>query len=107
MQNPVPTAKIYTWDGNKLSKLNPTAAITTKIDKAIKRYPKMFVMLESAVEPGCFGTSSFSMADCFVMPILNATNMFDEGKEAIANSPKLNDYFAKMQERVSFQATAK
>ena len=24
------------------------------------------------------------MADCFVMPILNATNMFDEGKEAIA-----------------------
>lgn len=81
--------------------------VRTKIDKAIKRFPKMFAMLESAVEPGCFGTSSFSMADCFVMPILNATNMFNEGKEAIANSPKLNDYFAEMQERLSFQATAK
>ena len=81
--------------------------VRTKIDKAIKRFPKMFAMLEAAVGPGCFGSASFSMADCFVIPILNATNMWEEGKDAIANSPKLNDYFRKMQERPSFQATAK
>ena len=81
--------------------------VRTKIDKALKRFPKMFAMLEAAVEPGFFGSASFSMADCFVIPILNATNMWEEGKEAIANSPKLNNYFTKMQERPSFQATAK
>ena len=81
--------------------------VRTKIDKALKRFPKMFAMLEAAVEPGFLGSSSFSMADCFVIPILNATNMWEEGKGAIANSPKLNNYFTKMQERPSFQATAK
>jgi glutathione S-transferase len=80
--------------------------VRTKIDKTIKRFPKMFKMLEDAVSAGCFGTASFSMADCFVMPILHATNIWDEGKEAIANSPKLNDYFTKYQDRESFKATA-
>lgn len=79
--------------------------VRTKIDKAIKRFPKMFAMLEEAASEGCFGTASFSMADCFIMPILNATNMFEEGKGAIANSPKLNAYFTKMQDRESFKAT--
>ncbi len=80
--------------------------VRTKIDKTIKRFPKMFKMLEDAASAGCFGTASFSMADCFVMPILNATNMWEEGKEAIANSPKLNAYFTKNQDRESFKATA-
>jgi glutathione S-transferase len=80
--------------------------VRTKIDKTIKRFPKMFKMLEDAASAGCFGTASFSMADCFVMPILHATNIWDEGKEAIANSPKLNDYFTKNQDRESFKATA-
>lgn len=80
--------------------------VRTKIDKAIRRFPRMFGMLEAAVENGCFGTGSFSMADCFVLPILNATNMWDEGKEAIAGSPKLNAYFTAMQDRDSFKATA-
>jgi glutathione S-transferase len=80
--------------------------VRTKIDKALKRFPKMFKMLEDAASAGCFGAASFSMADCFVMPILNATNMWDEGKEAIVNSPKLNDYFTKNQDRESFKATA-
>ena len=80
--------------------------IRTTIDKAIKRFPRMFRMLEAAVEPGFFGTSSFSMADCFILPILNSTNRWEEGEEAIASSPKLAAYFTQMQERASFQSTA-
>ena len=63
-------------------------------------------MLEAAVEPGFFGTASFSMADCFILPILNSTNRWEEGEEAIASSPKLAAYFTQMQERASFQSTA-
>ena len=79
--------------------------VRTKIDKAIKRFPRMFSALESAVDDGCFGTAFFSMADCFLMPILNATSRFQEGKDAIVASPKLNKYFTQMQERESFKAT--
>ena len=80
--------------------------VRTKIDKAIKRFPRMFSALETAVGSGYFGTASFSMADCFILPILNATNLWEEGQEAIAGSPKLAEYFRSMQERPSFKATA-
>ena len=80
--------------------------VRTKIDPALKRFPKMFRMLEAAVAGGYFGGSEFSMADCFIAPILNATSNFPEGKEAIAGSPGVAAYFAKMQERASFKATA-
>ena len=80
--------------------------VRTKIDPALKRFPKMFRMLEAAVAGGYFGGSEFSMADCFIAPILNATSNFPEGKEAIAGSPGVVAYFAKMQERASFKATA-
>ncbi|MEE2689511.1 MAG: glutathione S-transferase family protein [Pseudomonadota bacterium] len=80
--------------------------VRTKIDKALKRFPRMFRTLETAVETGFFGTASFSMADCFILPILNATNLWEEGQEAIASSPKLAEYFRLMQKRPSFEATA-
>ena len=80
--------------------------VRTKIDPALKRFPKMFRMLEAAVADGYFGCSEFSMADCFIAPILNAVSNFPEGKEAITGSPGVAAYFAKMQERPSFQATA-
>jgi glutathione S-transferase len=80
--------------------------VRTKIDKALKRFPKMFATLEAAVADGFFGTAAFSMADCFLLPILNATNNFEEGKAAIAGAPNLSAYFTKMQERESFKATA-
>ncbi|MEC7807422.1 MAG: glutathione S-transferase domain-containing protein, partial [Pseudomonadota bacterium] len=80
--------------------------VRTKIDKALKRFPRMFRTLETAVETGFFGTALFSMADCFILPILNATNLWEEGQEAIASSPKLAEYFRLMQKRPSFEATA-
>jgi glutathione S-transferase len=80
--------------------------VRTKIDPALKRFPKMFGMLEAAVADGYFGGSEFSMADCFIVPILNATSNFPEGKVAIAGSPTLAAYFARMQQRPSFVATA-
>lgn len=80
--------------------------VRTKIDPAIKRFPKMFAILEAAVADGHFGGADFSMADCFAAPILNATNNFPEGKAAIEGSPGVAAYFARMQKRPSFVATA-
>ena len=45
--------------------------IRDEIDKAIKGFPKVFRILNDAVSFGYFGSDEFSMADCFLMPILN------------------------------------
>lgn len=76
--------------------------VRTKIDKALKRFPRMIGMLEKAVAPGYLGTASFSMADCFLVPILNALQLFPEGKEAFENSKTLQAYFGQVAERASF-----
>lgn len=80
--------------------------VRTKIDKAIKRFPKMFAMLEAAVADGYLGSSDFGMADCFLAPILNAASGFPEGKAALDGSPMLSAYFSRIQSRPSFAATA-
>jgi glutathione S-transferase len=80
--------------------------VRDKIDVALKRFPRMFRTLEAAVAGGYFGTDSFSMADCFILPILSATNLWEEGKAAIAGAPGLAAYFDRMQDRPSFKATA-
>jgi glutathione S-transferase len=80
--------------------------VRTKIDKAIKRFPKMFGMIEASLADGYLGGESFTMADCFLAPILNAASNFPEGKAAIEASTAISAYMAKMNERPSFQATA-
>jgi glutathione S-transferase len=80
--------------------------VRTKIDPALKRFPRMIAMLEKAVAPGYFGTGSFSMADCFLMPILAATRQFPEGKEQLGASGAIKDYFGRVAERPSFANTA-
>ena len=80
--------------------------VRAKIDTALRRFPHIFGLLENAVAAGLFGTNAFSMADCIVMPIFNATNNFSEGKVAIAEKPGLSAYFGRMQEWASFKATA-
>jgi len=80
--------------------------VRTKIDKAIKRFPKMFGMIEASLADGYLGGDSFTMADCFLAPILNAASNFPEGKAAIEASTAISAYMAKMNERPSFQATA-
>jgi glutathione S-transferase len=81
--------------------------VRTKIDKAIKRFPSMFGKLETAVAGGYFGTSDFSMADCFLMPILAAGNNYPEAKEALENSSALSEYFERVGQRPSFTDTAR
>ena len=76
------------------------------IDETIKRLPKMFAMLDAAVADGFLGGDTFTMADCFLMPILAAVQKFPEGKACTENSPNLQAYFAKLSERDSFKATA-
>ena len=76
------------------------------IDETIKRLPKMFAMLDAAVADGFLGGDTFTMADCFLMPILAAVQNFPEGKACMENSPNLQAYFAKLSERYSFKATA-
>lgn len=80
--------------------------IRTEIDKAVKRFPRMFGMLNDAVVPGYLGGAAFSMADCFLMPILAGARMFPEGKEHLAGNAALAAYFDKVAERPSFIETA-
>ena len=80
--------------------------VRSKIDKAIKRFPKMFGMIEASLADGYLGGDSFTMADCFLAPILNAASNFPEGKAAIEASTAISAYMAKMNQRPSFQATA-
>lgn len=80
--------------------------VRTKIDPALKRFPRMISLIEEAVAPGYFGTGAFSMADCFVMPILAATQLFPEGKEQLGASSAIQDYFGRVAERDSFKNTA-
>ena len=80
--------------------------VRTEIDKALKRFPRMFAMLEEAVAPGYLGSGNFTMADCFLAPILAAVQRFPEGQEAVQNSAGLTDYFGRIAERPSFAETA-
>ena len=80
--------------------------VRSEIDKAIKRFPRMFAMLETAVAPGFLGSGSFSMADCFLVPILAAVRNFSEGEAALAGSSVLTAYFKKIAARPSFVETA-
>jgi glutathione S-transferase len=80
--------------------------VRSEIDKAIKRFPRMFAMLETAVAPGFLGSDAFSMADCFLAPILAAARNFSEGETALAGSSVLTAYFEKISARPSFVETA-
>jgi glutathione S-transferase len=76
------------------------------IDKSVKRFPKMFTMLDNAVAGGFLGGDSFSMADCFLMPILASTRLFPEGDAHLTQSTALNAYFERLSQRPSFLQTA-
>ena len=76
------------------------------IDRTVKRLPKMFAFLDGAVAEGYLGGDTFSMADCFLMPILGAVQNFPEGKENFENAPNLKTYFATVAARDSFKETA-
>jgi glutathione S-transferase len=80
--------------------------IRTEIDKAVKRFPRMFAVLDQAVAPGFLGNESFSMADCFLAPMLAAVQNYPEGQEHFGNSEALKAYFARIAERPSFVETA-
>lgn len=80
--------------------------IRTDIDKAIKRFPRVFGTLDEAVAGGYVAGDAFTMADCFVMPMLFAAQLFPEGKTALAEHAKLSAYFERMAARDSFTATA-
>ncbi len=80
--------------------------VRTKIDRALKRFPKMFAILEAAVAPGFLGGEAFSMADCFLAPILAAVRNFPEGAEQLGGSEALDAYFERIAERASFTASA-
>ena len=80
--------------------------IRTDIDKAIKRFPRVFGTLNDAVAGGFVAGDAFSMADCFIMPMLAVAQLFPEGKEALAGHADLSAYFERLAQRESFVATA-
>ena len=76
------------------------------IDKTVRRLAKMYAFLDAAVAPGYLGGESFTMADCFLAPILASAERFPEAQENMSNSQNLQSYFATMSERDSFKNTA-
>ncbi|MEM7253393.1 MAG: glutathione S-transferase family protein [Pseudomonadota bacterium] len=79
--------------------------IRTEIDRAVKRFPKTFAMIEGAMGDGYFGSGQFSLADCFLIPILAGLANFPEGKEQLDASSTVTDYVARMNERESVKST--
>ena len=80
--------------------------IRDEIDKAIKAFPKVFGILNEAVKSGFYGSSSFTMADCFLMPMLSSVQRYPEGKEAVEEAKNLSKYFETHSQRPSFTVTA-
>tara|TARA_B100001123_G_C15314076_1_gene1025466 strand:+ start:938 stop:1630 length:693 start_codon:yes stop_codon:yes gene_type:complete len=80
--------------------------IRDEIEKAIRGFPKVFGILNNAVSSGCYGSDAFTIADCFLLPMLNSAQRYPEGKEAIKNSENLKKYFDTHSERPSYTATA-
>jgi len=80
--------------------------VRTEIDQAVKRFPKMFGVLDNATKDGFLAGGKFSAADCFLMPILAGAQMFPEGQEAFAGSANLKAYFEAHAQRPSFVNTA-
>ena len=80
--------------------------VRTEIDKAIKRFPEMFQMLDNAVAGGYLGGTTFTLADCFLPPILASVRNFPEGGQHLDGSAKLKAYFERIAQRPSFIETA-
>ncbi len=80
--------------------------VRTVIDKAIRRFPRMFALLDDAVADGFLGGDRFTMADCFLIPILDSTKRFPEGARHLAESAALTAYFERVSQRPSFLETA-
>jgi len=80
--------------------------VRDEIDEAVKRFPRLFEKLSRAVSAGYLAGNAFSMADCFLVPMLATMQMFPEGKAQVADSSAMKDYFHRIAERPSFAATA-
>ncbi|MEH6526962.1 MAG: glutathione S-transferase family protein [Sneathiella sp.] len=80
--------------------------IRDEIDRSVKRFPKIFGLLNSAVEDGFFGSNSFSMADCFLMPMIASARNFPEAKDYLEENKVLASYFDRLSERPCFAETA-
>lgn len=80
--------------------------VRTLIDTAVPRFKRLFAALNKAVEPGYLGSETFTMADCFLAPMLTAAINFPEAREFYDDSPNLKAWMARIEERPSFAATA-
>ena len=80
--------------------------VRDNIDKVLNKLSKMFRVLDEAVSSGYFGNDEFSMADCFLMPIISYGQLFPEGKEALESAKNLKAYFDKLSQRPSFINTS-
>lgn len=80
--------------------------VRTLIDMAAGKFKRLFAALEKAVEPGYLGSETFTMADCFLAPIMAAAINFPEAKEFFEASPNLQAWMGRINERDSFTSTA-
>ncbi len=79
--------------------------VRNRIDDSVEKMPAQFAALNKAVAPGYLGSDAFTVADCFIAPILAYVSMFPEGQAQLESSTALKDYFARISERDSFKVT--
>ena len=79
--------------------------VRDQIDHSVASFPKQFEALGKAVANGWLASESFSMADCFLAPILFYVQKFPEGAEHVGKAPAVRDYYARLAERPSFVST--
>jgi glutathione S-transferase len=80
--------------------------IRTEIDVALKRFRRVFATLEEGVAQGCLGGDTFTMADCFLMPMVAGMPRFPESKEYLEASPNLQAYLERHSQRPCFAETS-
>lgn len=81
------------------------AVVRELIDDSVEKFPAQFAALTEGVKNGYLGCDTFSIADCFLAPVLAYVSMFPEGREHLEKSPALSSYFSRISARESFAAT--
>ncbi|MEM8986260.1 MAG: glutathione S-transferase family protein [Pseudomonadota bacterium] len=63
-----------------------------QIDGAVPKLKGQMALLETAIADGVFRTDRFTIADAFLLPMLDYVRGFPEGQDALGANPKLSAY---------------
>lgn len=77
-----------------------------RIDAAVDRMKGQLPILDKAVASGHLAAGNFTLADIYLLPILYYLPMFPESRALFEKAGNLTAYYARHQNRPSFENTA-